>query len=256
MSSELEGIRFEKRQVFCLVRTRGLCCTSEGASAMSCFKVRRYQDEDKEVVKEIFALGMSEHVPTSFMYVLKQPLIQMVLMCIFCSLLASSKSFLLPVLAVTLLLAGTRQTVSYLFMSYIDASLKDDLGCIKKNYLEKKDSCFWVAESEGQVVATMACVPAKGQEECLELKRLSVRRNHRGKGIAKALCKVAADFTRDRGYQAVVLYVSVVQTDAQKLYEHMRFRKIRQFLFPKLISKLTNFYIFEYRLEVQESSAS
>ncbi|XP_018610179.1 probable N-acetyltransferase CML1 [Scleropages formosus] len=220
---------------------------------MSSFRVRQYQDEDREMVKEIFTLGMSEHIPASFVHVLKQPLTQMVLMCVFGALLASSRSFLLPVLAVTLLLAGTRQVVSYLFTSYIDTSLKDDLSSIQENYLEKRDSCFWVAESEGRVVAMVACMPVKGQQGSLELKRMSVQRSHRSMGIAKALCKVVADFAHERGYQTVILYTSVVQTDAQKLYEHMSFKKIRQFVVPSLIGRLSNFSILEYRLEVQES---
>uniref|UniRef100_A0A8C7CRB8 N-acetyltransferase domain-containing protein n=1 Tax=Oncorhynchus kisutch TaxID=8019 RepID=A0A8C7CRB8_ONCKI len=107
--------------------------------------IRRYQEDDKETVKEIFTMGMSEHVPSSFMHLLKQPLTQMILMVTFCALLASSKS----------------QLVGYLFNSYIDTSLRKDLDHIQETYLENKDSCFWVAESDGRVVATVACLPAE-----------------------------------------------------------------------------------------------
>ncbi|XP_036373029.1 probable N-acetyltransferase camello [Megalops cyprinoides] len=223
---------------------------------MASFQIRKYRDEDDEVVKEIFTMGMIEHVPSSFVHVLKQPLTQMVLTCVFCALLASSKSFLLPVLAVTLLLAGVRQLVSYLFTSYIDTSLKEDLRSIREAYMEKKDACFWVAESEGRVVATVACLPCAAQPECMELKRMSVRRSHRGLGIGKALCRTVADFTQERGYPAVVLFTSVVQTDAQKLYEHMGYSKMRQFVIPSLEGRVTNFSIIEYRLEVQEGKIS
>ncbi|KAJ8407643.1 hypothetical protein AAFF_G00275000 [Aldrovandia affinis] len=223
-----------------------------GGVAMAGFQIRKYRDEDEEVVKEIFTLGMIEHVPTSFMYTLKQPLIQMALMCIFCALLTSSKSFLLPVLAITLLLAGIRQLVSYLFNNYIETSLKEDMRSITESYMGKRDACFWVAESDGRVVATVACLPCEMQQGCLELKRMSVRRTHRGLGIGKALCRTVSDFTRERGFPAVVLYTSVVQTDAQKLYEHMGYAKIREFLIPNWEGKIINFTIIEYRLEVQE----
>ncbi|XP_070777015.1 probable N-acetyltransferase camello [Enoplosus armatus] len=218
---------------------------------MASIQIRKYQDDDDEAVKEIFTLGMSEHVPSSFMHLLKQPLTQMVLMCTFCALLTSSKSFLLPILAVTLLLAGARQSVVYMFNSYIDTSLKKDLNSISETYLNHKDSCFWVAESDGRVVGTVACLPNENAPQCLELKRMSVRRSHRGMGIAKALCRTVADFTRDRGYAAVLLYTSVVQTDAQKLYEHMGYEKIREFVVPELVAKVTNFTLFEYRLDLQ-----
>ncbi|XP_044022791.1 probable N-acetyltransferase camello [Siniperca chuatsi] len=218
---------------------------------MASIQIRKYRDDDAEAVKEIFTLGMSEHVPSSFMHLLKQPLTQMVLMCMFCALLTSSKSFLLPILALTLFLAGARQFVVYMFNCYIDTSLKKDLNSISETYLQQKDSCFWVAESDGRVVGTVACLPTENAPECLELKRMSVHRSHRGKGIAKALCQTVADFTRDRGYAAVILYTSVVQTDAQKLYEHMGYRKIREFVIPELAAKITNFTLFEYRLDLQ-----
>lgn len=218
---------------------------------MASIQIRKYQDDDAEVVKEIFTLGMSEHVPSSFMHLLKQPVTQMVLMCMFCALMTSSKSFLLPILAVTLILAGARQSVIYMFSRYIDTCLRKDLNNISDTYLKQKDSCFWVAESDGQVVASVACLPAESAPGCLELKRMSVRRSHRGRGIAKALCRTVADFTRDRGYAAVVLHTSIVQTDGQKLYEHMGYKKIREFVFPDLICKITNFTLFEYRLNLQ-----
>lgn len=214
--------------------------------------IRKYREDDAEAVKEIFTLGMSEHVPSSFMHLLKQPLTQMVLMCMFCALMTSSKSFLLPILAVTLVLAGSRQFVVYMFNRYIETSLNKDLNNITDTYLKQKDSCFWVAESEGQVVGTVACLPNENAPECLELKRMSVRRSHRGMGIAKTLCQTVTEFTRDRGYAAVVLYTSVVQTDAQKLYEHMGYEKIREFVVPELAARIMNFTLFEYRLYIRK----
>ncbi|KAG9344106.1 hypothetical protein JZ751_012588 [Albula glossodonta] len=192
---------------------------------MAGFQIRKYQDEDDEAVKEIFTLGMIEHVPASFVHMLKQPLTQMILMCVFCALLTSSKSFLLPILAVTLLLAGIRQLASYLFNSYIETSLKEDLASIRKSYMEKKDTCFWVAEIEGRVVATVACLPCETQPGFLELKRMSVRRTHRGLGIGKALCRAVADFCRERGFPAVVLYTSVGTLQDQMA--HYQIRKYR-----------------------------
>ncbi|XP_034531662.1 probable N-acetyltransferase camello [Notolabrus celidotus] len=218
---------------------------------MATIQIRKYQADDDEAVKEIFTLGMSEHVPSSFVHLLKQPPTQMILMCTFCALMASSKSILLPVLAVTLLLAGARQFVVYIFNKYIDTSLKLDLNDITGTYLQQKDTCFWVAEYDGRVVGTVACLPNENAPGCLELKRASVRRSHRRMGIAQALCQTVADFTRERGFAAVILYTSVVQTDAQKLYERMGYEKIREFLLPELFAKVMNFTLIEYRLDLQ-----
>ncbi|XP_019953632.1 probable N-acetyltransferase camello [Paralichthys olivaceus] len=219
---------------------------------MANIQIRKYREDDAEAVKEIFTMGMSEHVPSSFMHLLKQPITQMVLMIVFCALMTSSKSFLLPILAVTLCLAGARQFVVHVFNKYIDTSLKKDLNSISETYLNQKDSNFWVAESDGQVVATVACLPAVEAPGCLELKRMSVCRSHRRLGIAKALCQTTADFTRERGYAAVILYTSLVQTDAQKLYEDMGFEKIREFAVPEFPAKILNFTLLEYRLDLQK----
>ncbi|XP_055721623.1 N-acetyltransferase 8-like isoform X2 [Salvelinus fontinalis] len=222
-------------------------------SAMAGITIRRFEEDDKETVKEIFTMGMSEHVPSSFMHLLKQPLTQMILMVTFCALLASSRSVLLPVVGVTLLLAGAKQLVGYLFNSYIDTSLRKDLDHIQETYLENKDSCFWVAESDGRVVGSVACLPAEREPGCMELKRLSVRRTHRGMGIAKALSRTVADFSRERGFPAVVLYTSVVQTDAQRLYENVGYTRVREFVIPEPIAKITNFTLIEYKLDLLQA---
>ncbi|KAK3520886.1 hypothetical protein QTP86_032981 [Hemibagrus guttatus] len=214
-------------------------------------QIRRYEGDDDEDVKEIFTLGMSEHVPSSCIHVLKQPLTQMLLACVFCALLASSKSILLPILAVTLLLAAGRQGISYMFSKYIQVTLSKDLNNIQKTYLKAPNSCFWVAECQGRLVGTVACLPAEHNEGCLELKRMSVKRTHRGMGIAKALCRAVAEFAQARGFPAVVLYTSVVQTDAQKLYENMGYKKVREFGLSELLPKIISFTLFEYRLDLQ-----
>ncbi|XP_063080099.1 probable N-acetyltransferase CML1 [Engraulis encrasicolus] len=217
---------------------------------MTDLKIRRYEEDDDEVVKEIFTMGMMEQVPASFMHMLKQPLMQMLCVCLFCTLMATSKSFLLPVLAVMLLIAGARRMVSYLFNCYLDENMKRDMAKIRETYLTTPNSCFWVGEIDGRVVATVACLPAEKQPECLQLKRMSVRRSHRGQGIAKALCHTVAEFTRSRGYQGVILHTSVFATDAQYLYERVGYQKMRQFLNP-LFARILNFSLIEYRLNVQ-----
>lgn len=214
-------------------------------------QIRQYREEDHEEVKEVFTIGMSEHIPSSCMHVLKQPLAQMFLGCVFCALLTSSMSILLPVLAVTLLLAAGRQSVCYMFNKYIQKSLEQDLSHIQQTYMDPANACFWVAESQGRVVGTVGCIPSEKDKNFLELKRMSVKKSYRGKGIAKALCRSVADFARERGCLGVILHTSVVQTDAQKLYEHMGYQKVREFSAPEFIAKLTNFTLMEYQLIVK-----
>ncbi|XP_077588191.1 putative N-acetyltransferase family 8 member 5 [Stigmatopora nigra] len=213
-------------------------------------EIREYREGDGPTVRELFTLGMSEHVPTSFMYGLKQPLSQMFLACIFCALLASSKSFLLPVLAVTLLLAAARQVLVHKFNGYIDMCCAADLSHISDIYMSPPNACFWVAVCEGRLLGMVSCLPSLSHPDCLELKRMSVRRDCRRTGVAKNLCRTVAEFARARGFAGVVLVTSVVQTDAQKLYEGLGYSKVREFVESDIAAKLMNFSIFEYRLDL------
>ena len=221
---------------------------------MAEFQIRRYRDEDQEAVKETFALAMSEHVPAAFLHVLRQPVVQATLACVFCGLLATSGSVLLPVLALALILAGARQLVDHCFNRYIETCQRGGLDRVRKTYMEGPDSCFWVAESEGLVVGTVACLPSRKDagKECLELKRLAVRSRHRGLGIGKSLCRTVAEFAREKGYRQVLLYTTVVQADAQKLYEGMGYRRVGESVVPEFLAKLVNFTLIEYRYRLIE----
>ncbi|KAJ8262374.1 hypothetical protein GJAV_G00165690 [Gymnothorax javanicus] len=226
------------------------------SATMAEFQIRKYHDEDQEAVKETFALAMEEHVPATFLHMLKQPLTQATLACVFCLLLATSGSLLLPLLSLALILAGARQLVDYCFSRYLEVCYREGLAHVRQAYMEGADSCFWVAESGGRVVGTVACRPSKKHpdKECLELKRMAVRMSHRGLGIGKSLCRVVAEFALEKGYSQVVLYSSVVQTDAQLLYEGMGYRRVGESVVPELLAKLMNFTLIEYRYKLMEDS--
>lgn len=219
---------------------------------MAHVQIRHYVDDDEMYVKDIFTLGMREHIPYFYLCLLKQRRTQMLLACGFCFLLVSSKSLLLPILAVFLLLTACLLLIFYMFSSYIQNSMHRDFSNIRQTYLEQHNSCFWVAESQGHVVGMVACLPAKQDDGCLELRRISVKHSHRGQGIAKALCRTVADFARKQGCPALVLYTSSVQTDAQRLYESVGYKKVREFAAPEVLSSITKFTVVKYMLDLQQ----
>ena len=57
----------------------------------------------------------------------------------------------------------------------------------------------------------------------IELKRLWVRPQDRGRGVAQRLCVDAIDWARDTGYAAIVLDVAAYRTGAIGLYERLGF---------------------------------
>ncbi|NXK00271.1 NT8F2 acetyltransferase, partial [Corythaixoides concolor] len=83
----------------------------------------------------------------------------------------------------------------------------------------------------------------------LELKRMSVRKDYRGRGLSKALCGEVLRFARARGYEAVVLSTSMVQVAAQRLYEGQGFRKVGTYS-PSLLATLLCFQVFRYRCDL------
>ncbi|KAJ8398909.1 hypothetical protein AAFF_G00418170 [Aldrovandia affinis] len=60
------------------------------------------------------------------------------------------------------------------------------------------------------------------------------------------------EFAREKTCCQVVLYTSTVQTDAQKLYEGIGYKRVREFVVPEVLAKLLNFTLIEYRYEVNE----
>ncbi|XP_043368821.1 probable N-acetyltransferase camello isoform X1 [Dermochelys coriacea] len=222
--------------------------------AMVDYRIREYRDKDYEAVREMFATGMSEYVPALCVHVLKQPWVILVLACTFCVLLTSSKSLLLPILAVTLLLAMGRQLLGYFWTMYIEHCLKEDLLDIRTTYMGSKGSCFWVAEADECVVGTVAARPSDDQKGELMLKRMSVRKDYRGLGIATALCQVVICFAQQQGCSAVVLNTLMVQDESRLMYEHVGFEKYRDDVLPTVYGRLANVTISKYRYSVPRRS--
>nr|XP_033809958.1 probable N-acetyltransferase camello [Geotrypetes seraphini]XP_033809966.1 probable N-acetyltransferase camello [Geotrypetes seraphini] len=213
------------------------------------YRIREYEDLDYETVRDLFSTGMSEYMPSVCMHVLKQSWVILLLMSTFCLLLLSSKSLLLPILAITLLLAAGRQLVGYIWSLYIEQCLREDLLNIRKTYMEGKNSCFWVVEAEGSIIGTVAVKLSEDKSEELLLKRMSVRRDYRGLGIAKALCRTVISFAHQHGCKSIVLNTLVVQHVAQKMYESVGFKKYLDFILPTFYGQLVNFTISKYRYD-------
>ncbi|XP_063781499.1 probable N-acetyltransferase CML1 isoform X2 [Pseudophryne corroboree] len=218
---------------------------------MSC-SIRLYKDSDYEVVREIFTCGIKEHSGTAFHHALSLPHIWVLQLLTFLVLLQTTGSLTVAVVAVIATVALLWLLCRYIYSSYVQQSLQDDMLDIRKYYLQRDGYCFWVAESAGEVVGTVAAVPPHhpGGDRQVELKRLSVPRRHRGKGIAKALCQTVIDFAKQRDCEAVILETSLSQYDACRLYEKMGFRESRNSCPPHPVTKLIDFRILFYQYDI------
>uniref|UniRef100_A0A8C3H8S5 N-acetyltransferase domain-containing protein n=1 Tax=Chrysemys picta bellii TaxID=8478 RepID=A0A8C3H8S5_CHRPI len=186
---------------------------------------------------------------------LKCPQAQLHFLGLFLVVLAASGSLLVSLLALLLGLTGAWFCIWSLWNDYAQQFLHNNLLDIRRTYLEAADSCLWVAEAEGAVVGMVGAVLPDDPSErgrTLELKRMSVGREHRGRGIGRALCRTVIRFAQERGYSAVVLSTSMVHYSAQQLYESMGFRRVSQ-RSPSLLASFLQFSVFYYRYEVPGS---
>ncbi|XP_040850056.1 putative N-acetyltransferase 8B [Ochotona curzoniae] len=201
---------------------------------MAPYHIRKYHVGDHKQVLALFAQGMEEHIPATFYRLLKLPRALLLLAGVPLMLLLVFGSWLLALLASLTFLVVLRFATAYPFKLYIAMSLQTDMADIVKTYLSGRGSCFWVAESEGQVVGTVGALPVEEptlREKQLQLFHLSVGMEHRGQGIAKSLVRTVIQFARDQGYSEVVLETSVVQSAALSLYQAMGFQVVRHSYF-------------------------
>ncbi|XP_027702094.1 N-acetyltransferase 8-like [Vombatus ursinus] len=198
---------------------------------MAPYHIRRYQDHDWEPVRELFSQGLLGNMPSDFRHLLKKPRTFLIILGVPFALFLGSGSLVLCLLSLLGLLAGHWLTFRHCIIQYIDKSLHNDLLDIQKSYLSGRGSSFWVAESEYQVVGIVGARPASGPiggRNYLELRRLSVKRTYRGKGMARTLIQTVLQFARDEGYDGVVLGTPNSYHPAQRLYESLGFWKYHE----------------------------
>ncbi|KAG8546369.1 hypothetical protein GDO81_019080 [Engystomops pustulosus] len=219
---------------------------------MSEYQIRLYQDSDYEKVREIFSDGIIENSTRAFHISLRHHSIWAFMLLTFSLVLWINGSLLMSLLALIADMGLLYWLSRYIYVSYVQACLADDMLDIRQYYLHRDGYCFWVAESMGEVAGMVAAVPHHhhGGETQVELKRLSVPRKHRGKGIAKALTRTVIDYARRRGCQAVLLETSYPQVVAWQMYEKMGFQKIATAPAPNLVGKLIGFTILFYQFDL------
>ncbi|KAM4708938.1 putative N-acetyltransferase camello isoform 1-T3 [Discoglossus pictus] len=217
---------------------------------MTRFSIRKYKHSDHDPVRLLFAQGMYEHLPATSFYILKVPQVHITLLVVFIILLVISRSYLLSIISLAVLLAAGWHVLKSEFHQYVTQCYREDLLDIEKSYMECDRSCFWVAESNGKIVGMVGIQPVTDSNDEMVLRRMSVAKDHRGQGIAKALCLMVIDFAHQHKCKVVSLQTSMVQYDAQKLYERVGFKKIHVEILPTFFGRFTNYSILSYAYNI------
>ncbi|OCT99252.1 N-acetylaspartate synthetase [Xenopus laevis] len=188
--------------------------------------IRQFQAEEQESAQRIFYEGIKERILSSAFRGLKyQPLLQSVYAVIIIMCFVVTKS-LLVTCCMPLFLLGMRYYYSRkIILNHLECALRTDMSDIEQYYMKQPGSCFWVAVLDGKVVGIVA---ARGNEEdnVVELRRMSVDSNYRGKGIAKALGRKVLEFSMLNHYSSIVLGTTAVKIAAHKLYESLGFKHV------------------------------
>ncbi|XP_077334043.1 N-acetylaspartate synthetase [Lithobates pipiens] len=188
--------------------------------------IREFQASDQEVARRIFYEGIKERIPSSAFRGLKyQPVLQCVyaVLTIICFVVTNS---LMLACCMPIFLLGMRYYYSRkIILNHLEGTLRTDMSDIEKYYMKQPGSCFWVAVLDSRVVGIVA---ARGNEEdnVVELRRMSVDSNYRGKGIAKALGRKVLEFAMLNHYSSIMLGTTAVKIAAHKLYESLGFKHV------------------------------
>ncbi len=103
--------------------------------------------------------------------------------------------------------------------------LERDLSELATRY-GSANAGFWVAESDGSVVGTVAIRPKEGRR--CELKRLYLNPAWRGRGLGQELYGHAESFARSAGYEVIWVESSRRFGRAHRLYDRNGFLLIEQ----------------------------
>lgn len=85
-------------------------------------------------------------------------------------------------------------------------------------------AALWVAVLDGEVVGSIALRDLGAS--ALELKRMYLRSEQRGRGLGKQLLAIALDWARESGASVIKLDTSERMETAQRLYEANGFRRV------------------------------
>jgi ribosomal protein S18 acetylase RimI-like enzyme len=85
-------------------------------------------------------------------------------------------------------------------------------------------SVLWVAVDGDEVVGSVAL--REVGDRTLELKRMYLRPEARGRGLGKQLLEIALDYARTNGTEVIRLDTSERMLAAQRLYEANGFRRV------------------------------
>lgn len=106
-----------------------------------------------------------------------------------------------------------------IFLEGFDADLLD----IYENYT-RVGGKFWIAlDSEERIAGSVAVQLLSTEQNTVELKRMYVKQEYRGKGLSEMLLQKVFDFVYQKGYNKIILWSDVRFKRAHAFYKKYGF---------------------------------
>lgn len=122
---------------------------------------------------------------------------------------------------------------------YLDVDV--EMPELKKiySYFKFKNGNFWVFEKNNKVIGSMGLAP-KGKD--LELHKLYIKKNQRGKGLAKIMVIKAEKYAKKFGFKKMILWTDTRFKEAHLMYLKLNYKKMKKTRRLYDISDTTEFH--------------
>lgn len=87
---------------------------------------------------------------------------------------------------------------------------------------------LWIAELNGSIAGSVFILPAPGKPGISQLRMLYTEPFARGQGIGGKLVDQAVRFSREAGYEGIILWTQSCLADARRIYERAGFTQISE----------------------------
>ena len=126
-------------------------------------------------------------------------------------------------------LSHTQSFAAFASPGWVANRRLDDYRAQRRDFLggQVPRSSAWVARVDGRTVGVVRVTPME-EEGVAQLSSMHVHPDMQGRGIGRALMKVAEDFIRETGYRRSILGVIQANDRARRLYERSGWTVVEQ----------------------------
>ena len=140
-----------------------------------------------------------------------------------------------------------RQVLTEYGLPWQPETADQDVIAVESAYL-KTGGEFWVVEAQKKIVGTAAYYPIVKGNQAVEIRKMYLLPEVRGKGLGKYLLQQLETAIKNRGFQEIWLETASILTEAVCLYEKYGYKPVTEvettrcdLAYIKKLSKITQY---------------